>query len=334
MSLSISCPHCQVKLRLPPEAFGQNVKCPRCQSLFLATDKPAAAGTPFAEATFPDLGATPASPRGGRTADSPAAGRGGTDEEELPNEFENLAAPDAPLTEEAQALLSVRTGVGFYLLSHIIYLGGMALVLLFAIVAMFVSRDPGRALIIMLTLFLFLGMMAILSGLVIAIIGTCYWLPAPVGNGARGLGVGCLAIGSLVLLQMPNLVQALPTGGRGRGHEEAFGLGMLFIVGFEAARLVLFPFFLRAMARNLRLRGLGMQTAALGVGTGGTFGVLFLLFLLVTVILMSGSEASSPGMPTMMKITILIFLLAIIGVIVWGMITLQAFRNRMGTRPR
>jgi hypothetical protein len=247
------------------------------------------------------------------------------EDEELGNEWENITAPE-PTSEEGHALRGVRTGVGFYMLSHMVYLGGMVLVLLWAIIAMFTSPS-GRAMVVMATLLLLLGILAVLAGWVVAIVGSCYWLPAPVGYGARGLGVACLVVGGMALLQMPNIVNALPLGPRGGGGHEAVGaIGLLIIYAMEAARLILFPFFLRAMANNMRTRGLAMQATALGIGTGGTFGVVFLMFLLVTVIELS---STGPRSDTMGKITVLIFLLAVIGVIVWGMLILMAARQRM-----
>jgi phage FluMu protein Com len=318
MTQAIACPHCQARLRLPVEAYGSSVKCPRCQNQFMATDAPQAA--PAIAAAAPDWPGAPAAPPpvSRRAQDEPAA-----------DDWQNVAA--APkMSEEAHSLYSVQTGVAFYFLGHILYASGMGIMLLFFLVIIASSSGPpGRAAQIIMLLLVGLGFLAILSGWVLSLVGSCFWTPAPVGAGARGLGLACLVVGGLVLLNMGGAFPHLAELGRGGGGGQGGELSILLMAFLEAARLVLFPFFLRAMAQNVRSRALATQATALGITTGGVIAGIYLIHLLVSLV----QGAAGPS-PTVMKITAILYLLAWIGLLVWGMLVLLSARNLMSAKVR
>jgi predicted Zn finger-like uncharacterized protein len=82
MSLTISCPHCQSRMRTPDDAVGKDVRCPGCQQVFRVEGDanvaprrpgpaPAPAPVPVAEespAAFEDLKPGPTARRPGSSA--------------------------------------------------------------------------------------------------------------------------------------------------------------------------------------------------------------------------------------------------------------------------
>lgn len=72
MSIEITCPHCQSRLRVPDEAVGEQAKCPHCEQVFdvAADDQPPTAtpvpdepkSDPFAETSASDAYGSPHSP--------------------------------------------------------------------------------------------------------------------------------------------------------------------------------------------------------------------------------------------------------------------------------
>lgn len=53
MSVRVECPNCAGKLNVKDESIGKKVRCPKCQTVFLATEKPSAAKAAAAPAVEP-----------------------------------------------------------------------------------------------------------------------------------------------------------------------------------------------------------------------------------------------------------------------------------------
>jgi hypothetical protein len=231
--------------------------------------------------------------------------------------------------EEAEGWQSVNSGLALNLLAQYLYMGGVGLFLLMIILAWLSasSREPGGAMVVIGTILMILSGLSLLCNWILALVGTCYWLAAPLRHGARPVAIGCLVFISLVLLRTADLstaAQLLP--GRGmEGERQGPPVALFSFLLLEIARLTVFPFFLRAMAFNFRSASLASMSFFLAMATLGFFVGFSLLSYLIILVAKSATVA--------LIMTILYFL-GWLGVLVFGMLTLMRSRRLLRSQLR
>jgi hypothetical protein len=354
MAEEIVCPDCHAKLILPEAVLGKSVQCPRCSARFTAA-LPGPRPATVLPAADP-AGATPASAppplpgaRGGYAAPRVADGPSEEDREEREEVATDHRSPD-----DSAARRGVRAGVGLHLLGHILYLAGLALALFVAFIAAVEpgsSGGSGRSREIILLILISFGLVALLANWALATVGSCVWVTAPVSSVARGLGVAAAVFGGLVLLRLPDFLRLLvfsPFLGpadRGLvffpGSEQPVVLAdiVLEMTFLEMARLIVFPFYLRAAALELRAPTVSGNGLALGVGTLAVFGLTILVCLFVGLVDAGRTRPLPLGDPNLRpgatgRIFAFLFLGAWLVVVVWGTVVLGVARGALGGRLR
>jgi hypothetical protein len=346
MAEDIICPECQARLHLPETVLGREVQCPRCNTRFTA------ALTPASDEEAPARGqpaSTPVPARPGPAYPAEPARRRSRGEEEdwQPHVLRR------PSADEAAQWRSVRAGVSVFLLGHFLYLAGLVVVLILWLSSVGGGGPRGgqRGLEIAIRVAGLLAMLAIMCNWVLVVIGCCLWVPAPAGYGARGLAIGCLVLAGLVALHVPAFIDlvaldffpdAFHPGDR-FGPVDRFGSGerrLAFfaarIISFgllELARLMLFPFFLRAAGRGLRSPGLATHGLVLGLATPLVLALTF-LFNMVVMLQEPANRSVRGGLGTLETILVALDLLVPVGVLLWGVIFLVGARISIGSRLR
>jgi hypothetical protein len=240
-----------------------------------------------------------------------------------------------------------------YLAGHILYLCGMA-VLFFVVFMVTLGGSPPpreRLVGVGVGLLMIVCLLMVLSNWALAVVGTGFWVPAPVRYGARGLAVACLVLGALTLLEVPGIFLRLAEGVRAptQGRPPLVGPGpmpapelshvlpseLLLLALLEVTRLALFPFFLRAVGRNLNAAALTLQGLSLGVGTvllfAGTLGLDVLVLLFREAHVGPTFWRTDGGLNTLL---LFINLLVPLAVLLWGVFVLQSARRTIRSKLR
>jgi hypothetical protein len=233
---------------------------------------------------------------------------------------------------DIEAWRSVQSGLSLHLLAHYLYLAGVGLTFLLFILILILasSRSPGGGggVPVVINIFSILSGLLMLCNWILAMVGISYWLLAPVRHGARAMGIACLVLTSLVLLQTASLaqVQALfldRSGGGERPPMAMFSSAISFFI-LEIARLTLFPFFLRSLALNFNSPSLASMAVVLAIVTPSAFvGLTLLVFLLGLV-----------GGAIVIIIMVILFFLGWLGILVWGVLVLMRGRNILRSQLR
>lgn len=314
MPVNIHCPQCRLLLQLPDQMVGKKVKCSSCQAVFTAEVQggpghvmPPPAPGPSYEARQDDREREPE-----EDEDRPRRRRRFEDEEES-----RLAREPAPNFAEGErdAWLGVRVGLRLHMLGQYAYAGALVLFLFVSLIA---AADPrGSGFIVFLTvLFGGVGMVALLGGLVLALLAYSFFLSAPTRHGARPFATSLLVVMALVLLRAAGFVTDVGRLGDGFGDRFGFVLGgIATFMLLEIIRLTLLPIFVMAVGRNMNVLALSRHALAQAIAVPGT--MLFLMLLSFVLGLVS-SGGGGVGL-----VVVLLNAMGYIGLLVWGAILLH-----------
>jgi hypothetical protein len=311
MPETLTCPECQRKVRLPDHLIGKRVKCPSCGGTFTATPAtvPAPAFVPVPQP--PPFEPEPPPPR--YQDEEP-------DEQQVPPEPE----VDIPAAD-VSSWFGVRMGLKVQVVAHGALAGGLFLLLLLLLIALGASDSSSRGrgegpstFMIRLSV---LMVLALLAGWIFVSVAGCFLLGTTTRRSARGLVIGALLMGILILLQLAEALRSLVPGFDRGSREESAAINAVFFFFFEVTRLTLVALMLRAMCLNLGLRKLGASAQLLALLTPsimlGTVALLVLIRL-----------ASTPG-PTLMVILQVLVLLGWIGVLAFGLIVMLGLKTKL-----
>jgi hypothetical protein len=263
---------------------GQTLRCPGCKATFTAG---ASAPPPIRHQEVVTERKAAEPPPQGPSAYPPPRQRRFVREDDQEADW-GEEPPQKLAGEDIEAWRSVQSGLSLHLMAHYLYLGGVGLIFLMFLLALAATpREPGSGsgfLGVLVTILMVIALLALLCNWIMAMVSTCYWLLAPARQGARAMGIACLVLTSLVLLEVANLFQVFELlAGRAR---ETVGLpvGQFSLGLLEISRLTVLPFFLRALATNFRQSSLASMTMILAIATPATIvGVGLLNFLLIMV---------------------------------------------------
>ena len=337
MPETFSCPQCGVSVRMLEHLAGKLVKCPACGGTFTAA--------PPVEPPLADLAEDeprPAEPKPKPPRLSPVLPPPDDAEEDEPDLDRPLRRDLALPAAELPAWFSARAGVRLQMVSHCLYLGGLACLVILLLIALSKvesdyspsSRNRARidrertsragdevgsvTAVIILTV---LGGLALTATWITAVVAGCFLAAGPARRRARGLAIGVVILAGLAVLLQGEIgryvlmMRDYEDSGSSREFGETrfarlFVYDLVFLLIFEVTRLTLLALLLRAQCLLLRLTGRAAAANLLGVLTLTVVLGLALLYLLVVV-------CSSPG-PAGRMVLMLSILLALIGMLIYG----------------
>ncbi|MCI0638046.1 MAG: hypothetical protein L0Y72_04790 [Gemmataceae bacterium] len=323
MPFSVKCPNCAILLQLPDNAANKKVKCSQCQTVFQAGAGP----TPVAP------GGYQSAPAPMPTTPPPPPQRDDEDdmdfEDRRRRRYEEEASPLQLSAEEVQSWQSVATGFRLHALAHFLYAGGLGIFLLFFMLSLATGGRGGgmEVLGVILTL---AGGFLLFGNLVLALISSCYFLPANARYGAKALGISCLVLVVLVLLRMTDSFGTVfMIIDRMGGPAPGFFFGSFVAAGLlELCRLTLLPLFMRAAGYNMRNSTLATNGLILAIVTPSATVLLTLLIFLM------GAVGRGQGSGTMIVVMLFLSLGTIIGLLVWGALIMLMAGRVVNTRAR
>jgi hypothetical protein len=262
MSEVIVCPLCQRRIRMPAQMLGKRIKCPGCGGGFVAGGEP--------QSLPPAI--TPDPPLVEPEPDLPMV---------LPEPEPVEPAPATQQPSEAMPWNGVRTGLAVQGLAHILYVLGLAALILVSLVATVNKNDsPSKAGLTFQVLLVGFASFMFLSNLVMSLVAQSCCMLGPHQTATRVWSVAGLALAALLVLQG---LQTWQLPGLGLEHPSAEpGLTVFLNViplglFLEAGRLTVLGLFLRGLGGETNNRFLATFGTYLGLGTLALFVLNFLM---------------------------------------------------------
>jgi predicted Zn finger-like uncharacterized protein len=306
MPVIISCPDCGRKVRVQDEQLGKKVRCPGCKEVFTAAEEEE-------EAPARARGSIAATPRSVKRQDADDFEY--VDEEDdrprrrdQDEEDEDDRSPKKKLRPR-EGWKKVRLGLTFYLISIFVFLGGMVLLFLVALITVGMSAASGSlsaaggGAVLFGVLGLLIGLAA--RGLWTAGMVLCMFVPNKPETPLRLLGILSMSLcgANLLFWLLASFVGVLDTGVAffGGAAPITYGseIGVATVVLEILALLcgvawfIVFILFLRAVATDLRQYELASTLMKYLISVAVAVVLEPVLFLVGAVI--SGGLMSSPS---------------------------------------
>ncbi|MCI0379226.1 MAG: zinc-ribbon domain-containing protein [Gemmataceae bacterium] len=321
MPFSVKCPNCAILLQLPDNAANKKVKCSQCQTVFQAGAGP----TPVAP------GGYQSAPAPMPTTPPPPPPRDDDDdmdfEDRRRRRYEEETSPLQLSAEEVQSWQSVATGFRLHALAHFLYAGGLGIFLLFFLLSL-ATGGRGGGIEVLGVILTMTGGFLLFGNLILALISSCYFLPANARYGAKALGISCLVLVVLVLLRMTDSIgtvfmflDRMGGGAPGLFYGSFFAAGLL-----ELCRLTLLPLFMRAAGYNMRNGALATNGLILAIVTPAATVLLTLLTFLM------GAVSRGPG--AIVVVMLFLSLGTYIGLLIWGALIMLTAGRVVNTRAQ
>ena len=320
MAEMIQCTSCHKKFRLPASAVpGHKFRCPGCKTV-LTVPKPEE------DSVVPET-VEDEKPQVVEIREQPVSRP-----QAEPPPFEPGSPPTEKSEEEttegdADTWQLVGRGAKMHVIAH----GAFLAALLLSLIAIFTissssdtasSRGPkGSAGIVvkdtLQEILEFLSMVALLGGLVVALIAVGLWLVVPSRHGTRGLAIALLTLTALVLLRY--------SSAQAGSREAGLSSPTLFLL-MEGARLTVLALFIQSVGRNLRQPSLIKEGGLLMIVTPAALGGMLVICYII-------AKAADPG-ETLFKVLISLIVLTLAGVIGYSLMILinlaRAVRRKGG----
>jgi predicted Zn finger-like uncharacterized protein len=311
----VQCPNCQRRLRVPDDLLGKQVKCPACDTLLTVRD-----GEDLSTSDSTPTETTQERQRSRRRR--PLSGEEyEPDEEEQYEEeeedFEEAGERPRRRASERRSWRKVRTGLTLEIVSICVLVLAVLIAMIGGIILAGGEGNAARAGGVprgggVEALAGIVGLMYLASA-ILAIVGYIFCMQVPPKHGAKGLAVAALVLAgaSLLVVIISGIIDVARGPGEVRplvGKDAQQGFRPLEAVGvvLNAAKVLVFLFFMFAVAKSLRARSLEksikhviilsglavgawvalMVLALLGAGAGG--GLFWLASACVCLVIILG----------------------------------------------